>query len=208
MAFVALFVIAVVWRTELVDMVASFPARFGTFAYLAMGTAIAAAVVFALPMVPFYALCGASLGLGPGLATALLGAASGSVVSFCLARVWRGPTPTFIRPSWRRAIARRGTLMLVLLRLSPIIPLASVNIGAGLLGVRLRTFLLTLPASAPSGSMVVVAGAFGASLIQGRWRPEHTGAAVLFGVSTLGLLASARILRKELREHQDVPGEP
>ncbi|HJL02191.1 MAG TPA: amidoligase family protein [Polyangiaceae bacterium LLY-WYZ-15_(1-7)] len=175
---------------------------------------VALAVVLAVPGSVAFAAVGMSLGMGEGFLAAFLGAGAGSLVAYELAR--------HLRPSrlerWLRARPRltrfgavlreHGTLLMAALRLSPFAPLAAVNYGAGMLRVRRRDVLVTLPAQALPVALYVGAGA----LVRGSWSGElelleSLTAATGLLMSGAALFLATRAARRSLFAPL-VPAEP
>lgn len=115
----------------------------GPLAPLAYGALYAAAVTVMLPASPLTLAAGVLFGPVVGVATVLVGATTGAVGAFGIARfIGRGPVE---RLTGRRAraldrfVAERGLIaLLLLLRLVPVLPFSVLNLVAGVTALRLR----------------------------------------------------------------------
>lgn len=112
---------------------------------------IAAYIVGSLAFVPGAALtllAGAVFGLARGIPIVFTGAVLGSSAAFAVARtVARRPVTRWLARDPRaavvdEAVARRGLLVVLLLRLSPVFPYTVLNYALGISRVHYRDFLI------------------------------------------------------------------
>ncbi len=114
-----------------------------------------------------------------------------------------------------RAIARKGFRLVLLLRLSPVVPYSLLNYALGLTRVRFRDFLLgsvgMLPGTILYVSCSKVAGEV-AALAGGRPAPHDMAYWILVAVGLAATIAASvlvtRIARRALREEPGVMGGP
>lgn len=129
-----------------------------------LGLAIVAAVVLA-PGSFTKTLAGVLFGVGWGALWSFLGSYLGAIVAFSLAR-W-GPRQWFeerLRQhpkahAFERAISCDGFRMVMLLRLSPLVPYPLVNYGMGATHITFRDFALATPFMFPSVLLWAFVGA-------------------------------------------------
>jgi uncharacterized membrane protein YdjX (TVP38/TMEM64 family) len=164
-----------------------------------------------------------AFGLGPGLllgtVTVFVGASAGAIVSFIVARYllrdWVGGlTKKYVFfAALDGALAEKGFRIMVLLRLSPIIPFNVLNYIAGVTGIVFMEYTLALFAILPGTMLYVFLGASAGSLtdsaMSGDNDPTVTIVVVVVGV-VFGVLAVAMTsyyARQELqtitRRHQE-----
>ena len=118
-------------------------------------------------------------------------------------------------PAIDRAIARKGFRLVLLLRLSPVVPYSLLNYALGLTRVRFRDFLLgsvgMLPGTILYVSYSKVAGEV-AALAGGRPAPHDMAYRILVAVGLAATIAASvlvtRIARRALREEPGVMGGP
>ncbi|WP_256758950.1 TVP38/TMEM64 family protein [Cohnella sp. WQ 127256] len=127
---------------------------------------------------------GLAFGTWFGMIYTLVGAVTGAVLSFLVAKkigggFFRGKEdPRLVKIE--RAMERRGFMMVLLLRIAPFVPFDLVSYAAGIAQVRLRAFL-------PATIIGTLPGTFaynflGASLTKGSWR-EFLIAGCVFAVA-------------------------
>ncbi|MCU0621116.1 MAG: TVP38/TMEM64 family protein [Gemmatimonadales bacterium] len=142
---------------------------------------------------------GAIFGLGPGIAYVLLAATLGATAAFLVARhlardaVTRrlATQPRFAAVD--RAIAREGRRIVLLLRLSPVVPFNLLNYALGLTSVRLRDFVLASIGMLPGTALYVYVGKLAgdlATLAAGQARPHGPA---YYAVLALGLAATVLV---------------
>lgn len=121
----------------------------GAWGYVAYALVYAICVVLFIPASLLTLGAGAIFGLLPGTLVVIAGATLGATLSFLLARTIlreRVERMAARNPKFRAlddAIAREGTKILFLVRLSVLFPFTWLNYAFGLTGVRLRTYVLT-----------------------------------------------------------------
>lgn len=146
---------------------------------------------------------GLAFGTWKGMMFTLVGAVTGAVLSFLLARKIGG---SFFRgkedprlAKLERAMARKGFMMVLLLRIAPFVPFDLVSYSAGVARVPLRAFL-------PATIIGTLPGTFaynylGASLTKGSWR-EFLIAGCVFAAA----IAIPFLLRRKVeREVEEAP---
>lgn len=110
---------------------------------------------------------GVLFGWGVGVPVMLVGALTGALAGFALARCL-GRSTVEAMGGDRRArldalLRRRGLFAMIGIRLVPVVPFAVLNMGCGLTGVRARDYVLgTAIGIIPAGSAFVAIGAYGA----------------------------------------------
>ena len=174
---------------------------------------VAYAVVYALCAVLFVPASVLSLGAGAlfglrlGVLVVMAGASGGALLSFLLARTLLrervrhsiGGKPGFL--ALDRAIAREGSRIVLLVRLSPVFPFTWVNYAFGVTAVRTVPYLLaTIAGILPGVIAFVYAGHAAGSAAAGT-------SALTVALRTLGAVATlvvtillARIARRAIRE--------
>lgn len=146
---------------------------------------------------------GLAFGTWKGMLFTLVGAVTGAVLSFLVARKIGG---TFFRgkedprlAKLERAMSRKGFMMVLMLRIAPFVPFDLVSYSAGAARVPLRAFL-------PATIIGTLPGTFaynylGASLTKGSWR-EFIIAGCVFAVA----IAIPFLLRRKVeREVEEEP---
>jgi len=147
---------------------------------------------------------GLAFGTGFGMLYTLIGAVTGAVLSFLLARkigagLFKGKSdPRLLKIE--RAMAKRGFAMVLLLRMAPFVPFDLVSYSAGAAGVKLRAFL-------PATLLGMLPGTFaynflGASLAKSGWR-EILIAGCVFAVALSIPFLFRRKAARELEEGPD-----
>ena len=108
-------------------------AELGPYGYLYFSLVYIAAELLAIPAMPLTASSGYLFGLLPGTLTVLTSATIAAAISFFIGRTFlRGYAQEFIEksPKWKavdKAIAKEGFKVILLLRLSPLLPFALSN---------------------------------------------------------------------------------
>lgn len=132
--------------------------------------AYAAAELLLLPAAPATVLAGSVYGLALGSALAVLGASIGAMAVFMLARRWLRPQASrWLERSrhleaLRRVVSQEGLRVLLLARLSPVLPFNLLNVAYGVSDIPPLTFALGLIGIVPGtvfyvGLGTAVAGA-------------------------------------------------
>ena len=144
----------------------------GPYGYLYFAGIYILAEVFAVPAMPLTASSGYLFGLFPGYLTVLVSATIAAAISFKIGR-------TFLRdwaqgiastsPKWRAidsAVSKEGFKVVLLLRLSPLLPFAISNYLYGLTSVDFFSFITaTFLGFAPGTFGLVYAGKCSCSII-------------------------------------------
>ena len=143
-------------------------AALGPYGYLYFAALYILAEILAVPAMPLTASSGYLFGLIPGTLTVLLSATTAACISFFIGR-------TFLRtwaqkmiagsPRWRAidgAISKEGFKVILLLRLSPLLPFAVSNYLYGVTSVDFWSFFVaTFIGFAPGTFGIVYAGSVG-----------------------------------------------
>lgn len=176
----------------------------------------AAATVAFLPGSLLTLAAGAIFGIARGAAFAFAGAVAGSTAAFLVARYLA--RPLVVRrlepdPRFRRideAVGARGVRLVLLLRLSPVLPFNVLNYALGATRVRLRDYLLGAVGMLPGTVLYVWTGKLAgdvASVAAGTAAPRGPGYWAMLGV---GLAATAavtvmvtRMARRALKEAEE-----
>jgi len=198
----------------------------------ARGAGPAGALLYALAYVVATVLFlpGSALTLGAGFAWGLAGgmavvvpaSVAGAVLAFLLGRtVLREPIARRVASDARfaavdRAIGEEGFRLVLLLRLSPVVPFNLLNYALGLTRVRLRDYLLaSVVGMFPGTLLYVYLGSLvtsAAELAAGRRPPAGLAGEVLFVVGLLATAAAtllvARAARRALEATLAVSGSP
>lgn len=159
----------------------------------------AVATVAFLPGSLLTLAAGALFGLARGTALAFGGAVLGSTAAFLVARYLArplvvrrlGPDPRFRRID--EAVGARGVRLVLLLRLSPVLPFNVLNYALGATRVRLRDYLLGAVGMLPGTVLYVWTGKLAgdvASAAAGAAAPRGPGYWTMLG---LGLAATAAV---------------
>ncbi len=184
--------------------------RAGLWAPAVFLAAYVVVAVFSLPGSVLTVAVGATLGLAWGVATASVGATLGAVVAFLvgrfLTRRWVAERVAS-RPRFAaldRAVGREGFKIVLLSRLSPIVPFALLNYGYGLTNVSLGTYVLaSWIGMIPGTFLYVYLGTLGRAATC--WSDMHLGQRALYVVGLVAMLAVTVLLaiigRRALRRH-------
>lgn len=152
-------------------------------------------------------------GLPGGMAVVVPGSVLGALLAFLLGRtVLRGPTERLLRRHPRfaavdTAVAEEGFRVVLLLRLSPLVPFNLLNYGLGLTRVPVGTYLLASAVGMLPGTLLYVyLGTLltsAAELLSGR-RPEAGWAGkLLLAVGLLATLAVVLLVGRAARRALD-----
>jgi uncharacterized membrane protein YdjX (TVP38/TMEM64 family) len=162
--------------------------------------------------VVFSTTFGIATGVVVGTIAVFLGASLGAVASFLLARyllreqVSQLCTKYAIFQALDLALQQNGLKILVLLRLSPVIPFNAINYMAGVTAVSFRNFVLALFAILPGISMLVFLGASAGSLADSASKGQDPTVIIIVVVvgSVSGILAICLISRYARNALNDV----
>ena len=164
-----------------------------------------AAEVLAIPVFPLTASSGYLFGLVPGTLTVLISATIAACISFTIGRtVLRGWASKITSdwPKWKAidgAIAKEGFKVILLLRLSPLLPFAVSNYIYGITSVDFTSFLFaTFLGFAPGTMGIVYAGSAGkAFFAEGGSLPWYifagAGSVIIVAAQTLAKVAGDAI---------------
>lgn len=183
---------------------------------------IAGYVLGAVALVPgsVLALAGGALyGLVPGILVVSVSAVLGACAAFAVSRyVARRFIERHLGSSRRfraidRAVAAQGFTLVVLLRMSPIVPFGLLNYGLGLTGVRFRDYLLGSVGMLPILFLYVYYGKVAGEVATAAGGGRVPRDAMYWSVVVTGLVATAvatavigRVARQALdRRLDDVP---
>lgn len=179
---------------------------------------IAGYVAATVAMVPGSILtlaAGAIFGIVPGVLYVFVGAVIGSALAFLVARHLARPhverrlagDPRFARID--RAVGRRGGRIVLLLRLSPLLPFNLLNYALGLTGVRFRDYLLASVGMLPGTFLYVYSGRVAgdlAALAGGAGVERGSGYYLVLGLGLLATIAVTvwitRLARRALTEER------
>lgn len=144
----------------------------------------ALAELLLLPAAPATVLAGSVYGLVLGSALVVLGASIGAVAVFLLTRRWLRPQASrWLERSrhleaLQRVVSQEGLRMLLLARLSPLLPFNLLNVAYGLSEIPARTFAFGLIGIVPGTVLYVGLGS------------AVAGATAAGGLRLIGLLAT------------------
>ena len=190
---------------------------YGPYGYFYFAAVYVVAEVLAVPALPLTASSGYLFGLVPGFVTVLVSATIAASISFFIGR-------TFLRewaqkiastsPRWRAidtAIGREGFKVILLLRMSPLLPFAISNYLYGLTSVDFGSYLAaTFLGFAPGTLGIVYAGSAGKAIFSSEnisslpWYVYLAGGGlVLLLGSTIAQVASAALKQMEIEEAAD-----
>ncbi|MBA3316641.1 MAG: TVP38/TMEM64 family protein [Gemmatimonadales bacterium] len=183
---------------------------------------VAVYIVGAVLLIPGSVLtlaAGVLFGLVRGTALVFLAATLGAVAAFLVARyLARGYVERRIGTgrlaAVDRALARKGLRLVLLLRLTPVVPYSLLNYSLGLTAVSFRDFLLGSAGMLPGTLLYVYYGKVAgdvAALAGGRAVPHDTTYWVSIAVGLAATVAAsvmvARTARRALREEESRPAE-
>ena len=179
---------------------------------------VVAYVVCCVLLVPALALtlgAGAIFGFAKGSIIVLIGATAGATAAFLLGRtVFRRRVEAKIASNPKmaaidRAIAREGTKIMLLMRLSGFPPFTWINYALGLSGVRLVPYLLTTFFGIIPGTLAFTyAGAAGADALSGRGNRIALVVTAVGGVLVIAYIAriAANAIKAALGPESSVLG--
>jgi len=166
----------------------------GYAAYMAVYTALE---VLAVPAIPLTMTAGVLFGAVPGTAMVSVSATTAATISFLIARYFaREKVQQWVRGNKRfsavdSAISADGLKVVILLRLSPLLPLAASNYLYGLTGVSLGDYVLgSFLGMLPGTIAYVTVGDMGKAALQGGG-DGGLGLGVWQGAAALGVTALA-----------------
>ena len=136
----------------------------GVMAPLVYAVIYAVAVPLMVPGSLMTLTAGALFGLWPGIPVAFGGAVAGSSLSFLVSRhlarpwveAWMARRPRLAAID--RAVEAEGTRMVILLRLTPLVPFTALNYLLGITHIRWRDTLLAAPGMLPGTFLYVYYG--------------------------------------------------
>lgn len=173
--------------------------QFGSLGALTLGFGIMVATTVGMPGSVMAIIAGLALGMGWGLVTAWCGITAGSSLCFLLSQwIFGGRVQAFVdrRPrlaAVKLAIGQRGWRVLLMLRLTPLVPLVVTNYLAGVSGVRFpRAALATALGILPATMVYVGLGAAGSS--------EPKSSAILVGIGLVAMVGLGIVARRILGE--------
>jgi uncharacterized membrane protein YdjX (TVP38/TMEM64 family) len=162
--------------------------------------AYAVAELLLLPAAPATVLAGSVYGLALGSALVVVGASLGAMAVFTLARCWLRPQASrWLERSrhlaaLRRVVSQEGLRVLLLARLSPVLPFNLLNVAYGLSDIPPLTFALGLIGIVPGTVLYVGLG----SAVAGAGAGANVGARGLRLIGLLATLACALLLARRL----------
>jgi len=171
--------------------------------------------VLAIPVFPLTASSGYLFGLIPGTATVLISATIAACISFYIGRtVLRGWASKVTNdwPKWKAidgAISKQGFKVILLLRLSPLLPFAVSNYLYGITSVDfLSFFAATFIGFAPGTLGIVYAGSAGKAFFsEGGSVPWYViagvGGVIVLAAQTIAKIAGDAIKNMEEEEAAD-----
>ena len=193
----------------------------GPYGYLYFAMVYVVAEVLAVPALPLTASSGYLFGLIPGFVTVLISATIAASISFFIGRTllreWAQKIAS-TSSKWRAidaAIGKEGFKVILLLRMSPLLPFAISNYLYGLTSVDFGSYLAaTFLGFAPGTLGIVYAGSAGKALFSSDsmsslpWYAYAAGGALvlLFG-NTVATVASEALKRVEEEEASDNEGK-
>ncbi len=173
--------------------------QFGAAGAWVLGIGFMLATTVGMPGSVMAIIAGLALGMGWGMLAAWGGIAAGSSLCFLLSRwIFGGRVDAFVqsRPRLellREALLKRGWRVLLMLRLTPLVPLVVTNYLAGVSGVRFWQAALAAGLGILPATMVYVGlGAAGSS--------EPKTSALLVGIGLVATLGLGFLARRILRE--------
>jgi uncharacterized membrane protein YdjX (TVP38/TMEM64 family) len=195
-------------------------ARQGVWGGVAFIAGYAIATVAFVPGSVLTLVAGVIFGVLHGTAYVFMGAVLGSTAAFLIARHVARPlverrlkgTPRFARLD--RAVAKSGRRIVLLLRLSPVLPFNLLNYALGLTRVRLADYVLASVAMLPGTLLYVYSGSLigDVAAVAGGADVERNTAYWIFLVVGLGATLAVtvvvtRIARRALNEEEVIGAE-
>ena len=192
-----------------VEQLRKWVSGFGVFGPLVYGAIYILAIILVLPASPLTIGAGVAFGIGLGTLTAVLSATIGASFAFLIARyVMRSRVKKWLAPHEKlsavdRAVESQGWRVVVLTRLSPVLPFNLQNYFYGLTGVSFWHYTLaSLFAMLPGTLLYVYIGVAGAELAEvasGAANWGKTGLLVVGLIATLvAAILIARVATQEL----------
>jgi len=188
-------------------------ASLGPYGYLYFAMVYVVAEVLAIPAMPLTASSGYLFGLFPGFLTVLMSATVGACISFFIGRTMlRGWALKIASGSakWRaidKAVGKYGFKVILLLRMSPLLPFAISNYLYGLTSVDFWSYLAaTFLGFIPGTLGVVYAGSAGKALFSSGmsslpWYAYLSGGALLvLFANTVARVATDALKQMEKEE--------
>lgn len=185
----------------------------GPTGYLYFGVLYTIAEILAVPATPLTASAGYLFGLFPGTITVLVSATIAAAVSFAIGRTalrsWAESLASN-NAQWRaidKAVSKEGFKVVLLLRLSPLLPFALSNYLYALTSIKFTEYIAaTFLGFAPGTFGIVYAGSAGKDLLNGSngipWYVYVGGAAcIALAGQTIGKIASEAV--KDIEEEED-----
>ena len=194
-------------------------ASLGPYGYLYFAAVYILAEVLAIPAMPLTASSGYLFGLFPGFLTVLTSATVGACISFFIGRtLLRGWALKIASGSskWRaidKAIGKEGFKVILLLRMSPLLPFAISNYLYGLTSVDFWSYLAaTFIGFAPGTLGVVYAGSAGKALFSAGmsslpWYAYAGGGALVIAVGNIVAKVATDVL-KQMEAEEEASGTP
>eukprot|EP00241_Pyramimonas_parkeae_P006954 CAMPEP_0114239730 /NCGR_PEP_ID=MMETSP0058-20121206/8634_1 /TAXON_ID=36894 /ORGANISM="Pyramimonas parkeae, CCMP726" /LENGTH=326 /DNA_ID=CAMNT_0001351967 /DNA_START=193 /DNA_END=1173 /DNA_ORIENTATION=- len=200
--------------TELIEVFADYLRAMGPAGYVLFIAVYTGLELLAIPAIPLTMTAGALFGVVPGTIAASIGATAAATGSFLASRYFlrekilelASDNPTFLTID--RVVGKEGFKMVLMLRLSPLLPLSLSNYIYGLTSVELRPYVLgSWLGMLPGTFLYVQTGAVGMSLMESGMSAE-TGSQLLpliVGLGTTALTASyiTKVVKEALDEDED-----
>jgi uncharacterized membrane protein YdjX (TVP38/TMEM64 family) len=171
--------------------------RLGPWGPIAFIVGYVVGVILWVPASLFTLAAGAMFGLGLGTVYVMIGAYIGATVSFLIARyAARGVLERRLAESARfaaidRAVGRHGRRIVLLLRLSPVIPFSFLNYALGVTRVSLADYVVGMVGMVPATMAYVYFGALaGGIAVLAAGGGIVAKGPVYYGVFALGLVAT------------------
>ena len=195
-------------------------ASLGPYGYLYFAAVYILAEVLAIPAMPLTASSGYLFGLFPGFLTVLTSATIGACISFFIGRtLLRGWALKIASGSakWRaidKAIGKEGFKVILLLRMSPLLPFAISNYLYGLTSVDFWSYLAaTFLGFAPGTLGVVYAGSAGKALFSAGmsslpWYAYAGGGALVLAVGNIVAKVATDVLKQMEAEEEATGSAP
>jgi len=181
-------------------------ASLGAWGPLALAGVYLVAPVLMIPGSALTLLAGALFGVPVGLLAVLPAATAGATLAFLLGRsVLRERVARRVAAHPRlsaldEAVAGQGFRIVLLLRLSPLVPFNLLNYALGLTRVRLRDYVpASLVGMAPGALMYVYLGAAAGAAAGVEERRRSTAEWVLFGAGLLATVIVALLVARAAR---------
>lgn len=182
----------------------------GPLGFVAYGVVYAGLELLAVPAIPLTMTAGAIFGVVPGTVIVSIAATAACTAAFLIARYvardrvaqYASAHPKFAAID--RAIGRDGFRVVVLLRLSPLLPLAASNYLYGLTSVGLWEYVAgSWLGMLPGTAAYVAAGKYGKQLLEGGGAlegPHWWQVGLALGVTALAVGYIGRLASKAMAE--------